>query len=259
MKLDAEEWLRLRIEFIEAAAKYDEYETFMERNEQSEDWYSNNGRYLPVGLIRWPYSPYRKSWILAPDVGENEEAFSTMKTLFNKAWLWLPKVIADEVVKTAEMHLSPPADIGLYWAKADYQYWCWLLWFHWLREYRAESSTKNEKPSKKMALAPFRCSSDLINQWSLDGSEGTIPEWLDLATVVPDPPNTVREVELIGRTLKWGSKRFDMLEDTHIKALRPLIDGSRFLQVLGCQRMRCVIGVGVPAKVRWCRSVLHPT
>jgi hypothetical protein len=179
MAHNAEEWRRLRSEFIEAAAKYDEYETFIERNAQSEDWYYNNGRYLPVGLIRWPYKPYRKCWILA---GANEEPFSTMKTLFSKAWLWLPRAVADEVLDTAETHLSeppsPPSDWGLYWAKSNYQYWCWLIWFHWLRQRRRTDPTEAERPSRKMVLAPFHCSADLIAQWGLDGSDGTIPEWL---------------------------------------------------------------------------------
>lgn len=182
MAHNAEEWRRLRSEFIEAAAKYDEYETFIERTAQSEDWYSNNGRYLPVGLIRWPYGSYRKCSILAPNSGENAEPFSTMKTLFSKAWLWLPRDIADEVVDTAKIHLSeppkPPDDRGLWWARSYYQYWCWLLWFHWLRQHKAANPTEAEKPSKKMVMSPFHCSAELIGQWGLDGSDGTIPEWL---------------------------------------------------------------------------------
>lgn len=182
MAHNAEEWRRLRSEFIEAAAKYDEYETFIERTVQSEDWYCNNGRYLPIGLIRWPYRPYRKCWILAPDSGEAAEPFSAMKTLFSKAWLWLPRDIADEVVTTAEIHLSEPPspqdDRGLWWTKSYYQYWCWLLWFHLLRQQRAANPTEAEKPSKTMVVSPFHCSADLIAQWGLDGSAGTIPVWL---------------------------------------------------------------------------------
>jgi len=181
-----EEWRRLRSEFIEAAAKYEEYETFIERTAHGEDRYYNNGRYFPVGLIRWPYKPYRKCWILASDSGEDAEPFSAMKTLFSKAWLWLPRDIADEVVDTAETHLSeppsPPADTALFWANSHYQYWCWLLWFYWLRQRREANPTEAERPSQKMVLAPFHCSADLIAQWGLDGSVGTIPEWLSLPT-----------------------------------------------------------------------------
>ncbi len=179
---DAEEWRRLRSEFIEAAAKYDEYETFIERTSDSEDFYCNNGRYQTVGLIRWPYRPYRKCWILTPDSGEDAEPFSALKTLSGKAWLWLPRDIADEIVETAKTHLSeppsPPDDRCLWWAKSSYQYWCWLLWFHWLRQHRAANPTEAEKPSKTMVMSPFRCSADLIAQWGLDGSNGAIPEWL---------------------------------------------------------------------------------
>ncbi len=175
---DAEAWRRLRSEFVEAAAKYDQYETSIKRDEQSEDWYCNNGRYLPIGLIRWPYGPYRKCWILAPDSGTDAEPFSAMKTLFNKAWLWLPRGISDEVLETAEMHLSPPADIGLYWARSHYQHWCWLLWFYWLKQLRAEKPTEAAKPSSEMVMSPFQCSAELIAQWGLDGSDGKIPEWL---------------------------------------------------------------------------------
>jgi len=208
MAHNAEEWRRLRSEFIEAAAKYDEYETFIERTAQSEDWYYNNGRYLPVGLIRWPYEPYRKCWIFAPDSGTNEEPFSTMKTLFSKAWLWLPRVIADAVLDTAEIHLSeppsPPADTALFWANSHYQYWCWLLWFHWLRwlrQRRRADPTEAERPSQEMVLAPFHCAADLIAQWGLDGSDGTLPDWLSLpdhdddAPSIPIPPDLRKWLE----------------------------------------------------------------
>ena len=192
---DAEEWRRLRSEFIEAAAKHDEYETFIERAAQWEGRYCNNGRYHTIGLIRWPYGSYRKCWILAPDSGEDEEPFSLMKTLFAKAWLRLPRDIADEVVDTAEMHLSeppsPPDDRGLWWAKSYYQYWCWLLWFHLLRQHRATNPTEAETPSKTIVMSPFHCSADLIAQWGLDGSDGTIPEWLSL----PSAPKTKRSTE----------------------------------------------------------------
>lgn len=129
MKLDSVEWRELRREFVEAAAKCDEYETFIVQQESREDWYCNNGRYFSVGLIRWPRGKDRKCWILASDSGSDAEPFSVMKTLFKKAWLWLPREVADEVVVAAEMHLSKPPllPVGteLFWAKSDYQYWCW--------------------------------------------------------------------------------------------------------------------------------------
>ena len=222
MKLDAQEWRRLRSEFIEAAAKYDEYETFIERNERSEDWYCNNSRYLPVGLIRWPYGPYRKCWILVPDSGTAEEPFSTMKTLFNKAWLWLPRDIADKVVDTAESHLSKPpsAPFGteLFWAKSDYQYWCWLLWFHGLRQQRAANPSEAENPLQKMILAPFHRSADLIAQWGLDGGDGTLPEWL--------APNLPLDDGLYPdeRCFVWGGARYDRLTDKMVEVLRKFVD-----------------------------------
>lgn len=196
---DAKAWRRLRREFVEAAAKFDEFETFIERNETSEDWYCNNGRYSTIGRIRWPYGSYRKCWILAPFSGENEEPFSVMKTLFAKAWLWLPRDIANDAVDTAEMHLSDPLspseDRALWWAKSDYQYWCWLIWFHLVRQLRVEHPTEAAKPSQKLVLSPFRCSADLITQWGLDGNDGKIPEWL--APPTPDserkPPSNQHE------------------------------------------------------------------
>ena len=189
-----EEWRRLRSEFIEAAAKYEEYETFIERTAHGEDRYYNNGRYFPVGLIRWPYKPWRKCWILAPHSGTNEEPFSTMQTLFSKVWLWLPRVIAEEVLDTAEMHLSPPADTALFWANSHYQYWCWLLWFDGLRQWREVETEEAEKPSEKMVLPPFSCSADLIARWGLDGSAGNIPVWLALPTA-PDHESQPAAVE----------------------------------------------------------------
>ena len=224
MKLDAEEWRKLRRELVEAAAKYDEYETFIERNERSEDRYCNNGRYSLVGLIRWPYGTYRKCWILAPDSGSDVEPFSVMKTLFNKAWLWLPRDVADEVVDTAELHLSeppsPPVGTELFWAKSDYQYWCWILWFHWLRQHRAANPSEAEKPSQKMILAPFHLSADLIAQWGLDGGEGTLPEWLapNLHLDADSKPQVVAPVDPLeedglcssSRVLTWGGVRYPL-------------------------------------------------
>lgn len=197
MKRDAVEWRKLRREFVEAAAKYDEYETFIEQKESREDWYCNNGRYFSVGLIRWPRGKDRKCWILASNSGSCVEPFSVMKTLFNKAWLWLPKEVADEVVEAAEMHLSNPPSLPvgteLFWARSDYQYWCWLLWFHWLRQYRAANPSDATKPPKKMTLAPFHRSADLIAQWGLDGGDGTFPVWLAPKLPLnadPEPPMT---------------------------------------------------------------------
>ena len=240
MKLDAEEWRKLRRELVEAAAKYDEYETFIERNERSEDWYCNNGRNSLVGLIRWPYGTYRKCWILAPDSGSDLEPFSVMKTLFNKAWLWLPRDVADEVVDTAELHLSerpsPPVGTELFWAKSDYQYWCWLLWFHWLRQQRAAKPSEAEKPSQKMILAPFHLSADLIAQWGLDGGDGTLPEWLakkliEKQTVAPvvlpvDPVEDVPRYSLdrTNRTLEWFGERFETLERNPFQVIEVLYD-----------------------------------
>lgn len=182
MKHNAVEWRELRREFVEAAAKYDEYETFIVQQEIKEDWYCNNGRYFSVGLIRWPRGKERKCWILAPDSGSDVEPFFTMKTLFNEAWLWLPREVVDDVVEAAEMHLSnppsPPVGTELFWASSDYQYWCWLLWFHWLRQYRAANPSDATKPPQKITLAPFHRSADLIAQWGLDGGEGTFPQWL---------------------------------------------------------------------------------
>jgi hypothetical protein len=206
MKTDAEEWRTLRREFIEAAAKFDEYETFIVRNESTEDWYCSNGRYSSVGLVRWPHGTLRKCWILAPDSGSDEEPFSVMKTLFNKAWLWLPRNIGNSIVETAELHLSlppsPPVGTELFWVKSDYQYWCWILWFYWLRQHRAATPSEADKPSKKMLLAPFHRSADLIAQWGLDGGEGTLPEWL--APPIPldaDAPNPTHDSQkATGRT-----------------------------------------------------------
>ncbi len=208
---DAEEWRRPRSEFVEAAAKYDEYETFIERDEGSEDWYCNNGRYFTVGLIRWPYEPYRKCWILAPDSGTDAEPFSAMKTLFNKAWLWLPRGISEAVLETAEMHLSPPADLGLYWAKSHYQHWCWLLWFHWLGQMKAENSTEAARPSQKIVLAPFHCSADLIAQWGLDGSDGKIPESLSPSKQSGDATNKTIVPTKTKRSTERGEGRTKLI------------------------------------------------
>ena len=241
MKLDAEEWRKLRRELVEAAAKYDEYETFIERNERSEDRYCNNGRYSLVGLIRWPYGTYRKCWILAPDSGSDVEPFSVMKTLFNKAWLWLPRDVADGVVDTAELHLSeppsPPVGTELFWAKSDYQYWCWILWFHWLRQHRAANPSEAEKPSQKMILAPFHLSADLIAQWGLDGGEGTLPEWLapNLHLDADSKPQVVAQVDpvvvapqysldRINRTLEWFGERFESIERNPFQVIEILYD-----------------------------------
>ena len=242
MKLDAEEWRELRREFVEAAAKYYEFETFIERDESREDWYCNNGRYFSLGLIRWPHGMDRKCWILAPDSGSAAEPFSVMKTLFNKAWLWLPPKVANEVVETAEMHLSawpsPPVGTELFWAKSDYQYWCWILWFHWLRQHRAANPSEAEKPSQKMILAPFHLSADLIAQWGLDGGEGTLPEWLAPnlhlpPVVVPvDPP----EVKTAGRRGRLPKDESKLLKTNMLAILREhssLADDPKKLAELG--------------------------
>lgn len=217
MANDAEEWRRLRSEFIEAAAKYDEYETFIERTCESEDFYCNSGRYQTVGLVRWPFERCRKCWILARNTGENEEPFSVMKTLFAKAWLRLPTDIADEIVETAEIHLSeptsPPDDRRLWWAKSNYQYWCWLLWFHWLRQHRAANPTEAEKPSKTMVMSPFHCSADLIAQWGLDGGDGRLPEWLapTLAVSADSHPTATGSDDAEGQTWQNVQVELDQL------------------------------------------------
>jgi hypothetical protein len=240
MKTDAEEWRTLRREFIEAAAKFDEYETFIVRKESTEDWYCSNGRYSSVGLVRWPHGTLRKCWILAPDSGSDEEPFSVMKTLFNKAWLWLPRNIANNIVETAELHLSlppsPPVGTELFWAKSDYQYWCWILWFYWLRQHRAATPSEADKPPKKMLLAPFHRSADLIAQWGLDGGDGTFPVWLAPKLPLnadPEPPMTEsKEV----KALTWWEVQAE-LERLRLKGepysseakLAKKIDCSKFL------------------------------
>ncbi|QDU44247.1 hypothetical protein Mal52_27250 [Symmachiella dynata] len=175
-----EEYGTLRSEFIEAAVKYEDagYKTFIERTARSEEGYNESGRYDCVALIKWPCRPWRKCWILAPLSGTNEEPFSTMKTLFSKAWLLLPRVIAERVVVTAEWQLSPPADCGLYWARSHYQYWCWLLWFDWLWRCGEVETEEPEVQPAGMDLQPFSSSADLIARWGLDGGAGTIPVWL---------------------------------------------------------------------------------
>ncbi len=235
---DAKVWRNLRREFVEAAAKYGEYETFIERNETSEDWYCNNGRYFTIGRIRWPYGSYRKCWILAPFSGENEEPFSVMKTLFAKAWLWLPRQVADEVVETAEKHLSvppsPPVGTELFWANSDYQYWCWLLWFHWVRHQRVANPSEAKKPSQKMILAPFYRSADLIAQWGLDSGDGSFPEWLAPKPTLDDdlePPVTER----VGvKGLTWQAVQAE-LELLRLKG-EPYTSEAKLAEKIGCKK-----------------------
>jgi len=180
MANNPEEYCKLRREFIEAAAKYEpaKYQTFIQKTARSEEGYYESGQYDCVALIKWPYRPRRKCWILAPHSGTNEEPFSTMKVLFSKAWLWLPRVIAERVVDAAEEHLSPPADLGLYWARSHYQLWGWLLWFDWLWRCGEVETGEPEVQSEGMDLSPFSCSADLIARWGLDGSADTVPVWL---------------------------------------------------------------------------------
>lgn len=180
MAHNLEEYSSLQREFIEAAVKYEGagYRTFIQRLASSEDWYSGTARYDCIALIKWPYKPWRKCWILASLSGDSQEPFSIMKTLFSKAWLLLPRVIADRIVDTAVYQLSPPADSGLYWARSHYQYWCWLLWFDWLWRCGEVETGEPEFQPAGMDLNPFSCSADLIARWGLDGSAGTIPLWL---------------------------------------------------------------------------------
>ncbi|NLS94301.1 MAG: toll/interleukin-1 receptor domain-containing protein [Planctomycetaceae bacterium] len=193
MAHNAEEWRRLRSEFIEAAAKYEDegYRTFIQRTAHGEEWYSRTGRYDCVAEIKWPYRPWRKCWILAPSSGTDQEPFSTMKTLFTKAWLWLPRVVAGRIVDAAEWQLSPRVDVGLLWAKSHYEFWCWLLWFDWLWRCGEVKMEEPEFPPAGMDLRPFSSSVDLIGRWGLDGSDGTFPDWLSLPTASdpePQPP-----------------------------------------------------------------------
>lgn len=179
MELAPEEWRKLRSEFIEAAAKYENegYRTFIERTARSEEHHSTD-RYERVAEIKWPYRPWRTCWILAPSSGTNEEPFAVMKTLFTKAWLRLPIVVAGRIVDTAVWQLSPRDDVGLSWARSHYELWCWLLWFDWLWRCGEVETEEPEFPPAGMDLQPFSSSVGLIGRWGLDGGDGTFPEWL---------------------------------------------------------------------------------
>ena len=180
MAHNPEEYGRLRRQFIEAAAKYEPagYQTSIQRTPRSEEDYIRRGRHDCVAYIKWPYKPWRQCTILAPNSGTSEKPFSTMKRLFSKAWLWLPRVIADGIVDAAEKHLSPPAELGLYWARSHHQLWGWLLWFDWLWRCGEVETEEPEVPPAGMDLRPFSYSADLIARWGLDGSAGTVPVWL---------------------------------------------------------------------------------
>lgn len=180
MAHNPEEYCRLRRQFIEAAAKYEPagYRTFIQRTARSEENYFQRGRHDFVAYMKWPHRPWRTCMIFAPNSGEKEKPFSTMKRLFTKAWLWLPAVIVDGVVDATEKHLSPPAELGLYWARSHYQLWAWLLWFDWLWRYGEVETEEPEVPAAGMDLRPFSCSADLIARWGLDRSAGILPVWL---------------------------------------------------------------------------------
>ena len=131
-----------------------------------------------------------------------------MKTLFTKAWLSLPRVVAGRIVDAAEWQLSPRVDVGLLWAKSHYEFWCWLLWFDWLWRCGEVETEEPEFPSAGMDLRPFSSSVDLIGRWGLDGSAGTFPVWLSLtAAPAPEPqPPAVQTPDAV--TWKALAERF---------------------------------------------------
>jgi hypothetical protein len=87
-------------------------------------------------------------------------------------------VVAQGIVDAAEKHLSPPAELGLCWARSHHQYWGWLLWFDWLWRCGQEETEEPQVPPAGMDLPPFSTSADLIARWGLDGKAGNVPAWL---------------------------------------------------------------------------------
>jgi len=177
---DPTNFRKLHTQFVQAAAKYEPegYELFIERGARSEQDHVRQARCDIVGWIHWPYKPWRTCAIFVPYSSSQQKPFSVLKKLATKAWLWLPAVVRQGVMCTAEKHLAGRSEFGLSWARWDYQLWVWLLWFDWLRRYKDAEPEEPQVPSAGMDLRPFSSSASLIERWGLDSAIPTIPNWL---------------------------------------------------------------------------------
>lgn len=193
MANDPADFARLRTQFVAAAARHEPagYRTFIERGACSEEASNRSGRDEFIGWIHWPYKPWRKCMILAPNTGSRKAPFSVVRKLGSKAWLLLPLVVREGVVHAAERHLAERSEFVLSWARFDYQFWIWLLWFDWfwqlgagpggvtdVKKIEELEHCEAEHPSAGMDLRPFSSSADLIARWGLDGAAPRFPIWV---------------------------------------------------------------------------------